>query len=254
MRLAMVGKGGAGKSVIGGTLARLLARRGYRVLALDSDHVPGLTFSLGAVAPAEPPLAAAVEVGPDMQFRFIHGVGAVRAIQRYATDAPDGVRLLQAGKALPDGRAPLRGAIEAFYVIIHRLSATAAFRDWVVIGDLSAGAQQAAYEWAPYAERFLLVVEPTWQSMLTARRIKRIVTGARPDVEVSLIVNKATGQADSDRVASFLALPVVAAVPVDEGVRKAELEGVALLDIAPNGPAVHAIEQLTDRLRGDRLR
>ncbi len=33
----MVGKGGAGKSVISGTMARVLARDGNRVLALDSD-------------------------------------------------------------------------------------------------------------------------------------------------------------------------------------------------------------------------
>jgi CO dehydrogenase nickel-insertion accessory protein CooC1 len=52
LRLAVVGKGGAGKSVIAGTLARLLARRGERVLALDSDLLPGLALSLGAEQPA----------------------------------------------------------------------------------------------------------------------------------------------------------------------------------------------------------
>ena len=49
--IALTGKGGAGKSVIAGTLAGLLARRGHRVLALDSDPMPGLTMSLGAEEP-----------------------------------------------------------------------------------------------------------------------------------------------------------------------------------------------------------
>ncbi|HWF24341.1 MAG TPA: hypothetical protein VG275_02770 [Solirubrobacteraceae bacterium] len=253
MKLAVVGKGGAGKSVLTGTLARLLARRGHRVLVLDSDSVPGLTFSLGADAPDEPPLDAAVELGADRQWRFVHGVDPVRAVQRYATDAPDGVRLLQAGKTGPGGRAPLMSAINAFWMIVHGLGSAPAFRDWVVLGDLPAGAHQTAYDWAPYAERYLLVVEPTWQSMLTARRIKRIATTARPDVAVSLVVNKVTGPADAERVAAYLRLPALAAVPVDEGVRVAELRGGALLDIAPDGPAVRAIEQLTDRLRGDSL-
>lgn len=246
----MVGKGGAGKSLLTGTLARVLARRGHRVLALDSDPVPGLTFSLGAEAPEEPPLEAAVERGADMRWRFVPGVGPVRAVQRYATDAPDGVRLLQAGKTGPGGRAPMMGAINAFYMIIHSLSSAAAFRDWVVIGDLPAGPYQAAYDWAPYAERFVLVVEPTWQSMLTARRIKRIVSTARPGVAVSLVVNKTTGQAEAERVSTYLENPVLAAVPLDEGVRAAELRGAALLDFAPDGPAVRAIEALTDRLDG----
>ena len=57
MRIAVVGKGGAGKSVIAGTSARLLARQGRRVLALDSDLLPGLSISLGSGPdPVDPPL------------------------------------------------------------------------------------------------------------------------------------------------------------------------------------------------------
>ena len=47
MRVAFIGKGGAGKSLIAGTVARLLARRGDRVLALDIDTMPGLALTLG---------------------------------------------------------------------------------------------------------------------------------------------------------------------------------------------------------------
>src|SRR5690348_14264523 len=47
LRIALAGKGGAGKSVIGGTLARTFARLGHHVLALDVDTLPGLAFSLG---------------------------------------------------------------------------------------------------------------------------------------------------------------------------------------------------------------
>ncbi len=50
MRVAFVGKGGAGKSALSGTFARVLARRGDRVLALDSDPMPGMAFSLGVPA------------------------------------------------------------------------------------------------------------------------------------------------------------------------------------------------------------
>ena len=46
----------------------------------------------------------------------------------------------------------------------------------------------------------------------------------------------------------FLGVPLVAIVPVDENVKRAERDGVALLDIAPDSPAVHAIERLADAL------
>src|SRR5712691_9573409 len=115
MHVAVVGKGGAGKSVIAGTMARELASRGRRVLALDSDLMPGLALSLGADAPAEPPLNAAAERGEDGRWRLRKGIGPVRAVQRYSTPAPDGIRLLQCGKVTAAGLGPINGAINAFY-------------------------------------------------------------------------------------------------------------------------------------------
>lgn len=47
MKLAVAGKGGSGKTSISGTMARLLARRGYRVLAIDGDSNPNLALTLG---------------------------------------------------------------------------------------------------------------------------------------------------------------------------------------------------------------
>lgn len=252
MRLAIVGKGGAGKSVVSATIARTLARGGRRVLALDSDSLPGLTFSLGAEpAPEEPLLNAAVERDADNRWRFVEGLTPVGAVQRFATDAPDGVRLLQVGKTTKAGLRPIDGAVNAFYMIIHHLEHAAEFGDWVILGDLPAGGRQPALDWTPYAEQFLLVVEPTWQSMLTARRLRRIAVQARPGARLALVVNKVAAAGDAERVGEFLELPVMEAVPVDDGIRLAERAGVAALDAAPDSPAVRAIARLARRLEAE---
>lgn len=47
MRIAVAGKGGAGKTTTAATLARVLARRGFRVYALDDDPNPNLAVALG---------------------------------------------------------------------------------------------------------------------------------------------------------------------------------------------------------------
>ena len=47
MKLAVAGKGGSGKTSISGTLARLLARQGHKVLAIDGDSNPNLALTLG---------------------------------------------------------------------------------------------------------------------------------------------------------------------------------------------------------------
>ncbi len=47
MRIGLAGKGGAGKTTTAATLARVLARRGFHVDALDDDPNPNLATALG---------------------------------------------------------------------------------------------------------------------------------------------------------------------------------------------------------------
>ena len=47
MRIATVGKGGAGKTTIAGTLARILAKKENKILAIDGDPNPNLALTLG---------------------------------------------------------------------------------------------------------------------------------------------------------------------------------------------------------------
>ena len=47
MKVAVAGKGGAGKTTIAGTLARVMADRGHRVVAIDDDSNPNLALTVG---------------------------------------------------------------------------------------------------------------------------------------------------------------------------------------------------------------
>ena len=44
MKIATVGKGGSGKTTVAGTLARILAGEGCKVLAIDGDPNPNLAL------------------------------------------------------------------------------------------------------------------------------------------------------------------------------------------------------------------
>jgi CO dehydrogenase maturation factor len=244
--LAVAGKGGAGKSVIAGTLARILARRGRRVLAIDSDPMPGLARVLGVPEPASPPLLDAAEK-VDGRWQLKRGIGPARAVARYTTEAPDGVRLLQLGKADEHGLVPVQGSVTAFLRIVHRLHEARSLRRWTIVGDLPAGPRHPAAGFSPYARLYVVAVEPSSQSALTARRVARIARDHR-DAEVLLVASQTRGAADRRRIERLVGEPVTLAVPADAAVAAAERAGLAPLEAAAGSPAIRAIERLADHL------
>jgi len=251
VKVAVIGKGGAGKSVIAGTMARLVGRQGTPVLALDSDSLPGLSLSLGSGPdPAEPPLLGAVERDKSGRWGWREGVDATIAAQRFATPAPDGVRLLQRGKVASQGFAPIIGASKAFWEVAHGLVDAPAFRDWTLIGDLPAGPRQPAENWAPYAATYLVVVQPGAQSALTGRRVARLARLQSPQAAVLIIANRVQGELDVRHVEGLVGESVFASIPADEGVAAAERLGAAPIDHAPDSPTIVAIERLITSVAG----
>lgn len=238
--------------MVAGTMARLLARRGHRVLALDSDPMPGLAINLGLGPLDAAMLVEAVEKDDQGRWRLKKGIGAARAIQRYAVTAPDGVKLLQYGKANEEGLRPVLGSVNGLYAIVNRIKHTEALREWAIVGDLPAGPRQTAYGWAPYAETLLVIVDPTWQSILTARRIGRIAR-ERANVDVLFVCNKVSDDGDVQRIEERTSEVPFVAIRMDGAAREADIRGVALLDLAPESDAVGDILHLIDRLEERRL-
>ncbi len=95
MKLAIAGKGGSGKTSISGTMARLLARDGYRVLAIDGDSNPNLALTLGI--PAEQ-MDAMPTLPRDLLQRSESGVALTKTLEEvcesHSLAGPDGVTLL----------------------------------------------------------------------------------------------------------------------------------------------------------------
>jgi len=242
MRVAFAGKGGSGKSVIAGTVARLLARQGRPVLALDIDTLPGLSFSLGASAsPSDEGLPAELALKREGQgWVMKDDVSAETLVDRHAREAPDGIRLLQLGK-LPGHVSA--GSVAAFRHVVE------GFRrpEWSIVGDLAAGTRQAFFGWAAFATRIALVVEPSAASRLTAKRLRGIADTA-PNSRLGLVFNKVRDLGAVEEMALELELPVWARVPYDERVAEAERAGTALVDGAHPGPALLAISGLVAKL------
>jgi len=247
LSVAFVGKGGAGKSALAGTFARLLARAAGPVLVIDSDPMPGLALSLGVpVTDAGIPDDATVErpEGEDgPRFKLRPGLSASEAVERYAAKGPDGVRLLQFGKLREHVGALMRSQ-HAFHQIREELPVDR----WHLVGDLPGGTRQPFFGWTRFASTVLVVVEPSEKGILSARRLARLSEGEHPPDEILAVVNKARHDDDAARVESRTGLRVAATVPWDAAVADAERVGRAPVDAAPDSAAVQAVASLVDQL------
>jgi len=91
VKIAVIGKGGVGKTVISGILARSLARAGWDVVALDCDSNANLGISLGLGVEATERLAGIRQQldGGEVE----HALTVEEMLIRFGAEAPDGVRL-----------------------------------------------------------------------------------------------------------------------------------------------------------------
>lgn len=244
MRVAFIGKGGAGKSTIVGTFARLLARTGDRVVILDSDPMPSLAISLG-IEPTDRPIPddAVEDLGEDERPRYRLRSTASDAVEQYAFPCADGVKLLQLGK-LRGHASRIPQSHAAFRHIAVELP-----EDWGhVIGDLPGGTRQPFMGWASFATQLVAVIEPTAKSILTGRRLLRLRDLSHQPA-VAAVANKVKDPDDRAMIEERTGLPVIGAVPLDPAVVDADRTGRALLDMAPDAPAVDALRSLVDAMR-----
>ena len=236
LRLAVIGKGGAGKTVICSTLSRLLARRGRRVLAADLDTNPGLAYSIGIGSGAEhglPVEALEEDPGAAYGWQLRSDLLPRHAVEQFALRAPDGVAFLSMGKIGELDKSSAKRTVVALIQILLGFGEPG----WDVIGDLEAGPTTPFERYHAFADDVLVVVGPAWRSALTARRLLPMVGEGR---RTTIVANRFRNEPDHPGLTPRVR------IPFDPEVAEAERQGLSPLDVCPDSPAIRAIAQVAD--------
>lgn len=257
-RVVVVGKGGVGKSTVTALLARLLARRGARVVAVDADEQRNLAATLGFDVTAA---AAIVAVAEDADYvaektgaRPGEGAGGLLrltpdtadVVDRLSVAGPDGVRVVVMGGLRQAGGGclcPETALVSAAVAGMHLHD------DDVVLMDTHAGVEHFGRALARGFDTALVVVEPTFNSVQVG------VTSARLAAElgigrIHLVVNQARSDADRGRVAAYaeqvggFEWDGVTVVPFDDAARQCEPAVDRLLDGSTLAEAVTGLADL----------
>lgn len=240
VKLALLGKGGSGKSALAALLARCFAERGWKVLAADLDTNPGLAVSLGlpaADAPL-PPEAVAARRGSGYGWGLAPGLTPAGAVERFAVPVARGAWFLGAGNI---GRA--RDDLARSVAAVLEIAAGFDAAGWVTIADMEAGPTWTCEGPARFADLALVCVEPTPASRLAARRI---VSNCDHDgTPAGLVLTKAR-DGDPARTPGDLA-PLLGSIPFDPAVRRLERRD-SLWELAGAGPALNAARGLAESI------
>ena len=246
MKIAVSGKGGAGKTTLAALLAAELQRHDYQVTVIDADPNPTLAAALGFPPGPVTPL---LEMSDEIEERIGGSGGFIRLnpqvddlVSRVAV-THDGIHLIVAGGITHGGA----GCACPQSVLLRRVLEHVVMElDEAVIIDLEAGLEHIGRRSAHEVDAMLVVVDPSRASLETARRIRRLA-GEIGVERVLAVGNRVRGPADVEYLATQLdGLELVGAIPYSDDVIEAERAGRPVTEIAGALPA--AVARLTDAL------
>jgi len=246
--IAVAGKGGSGKTTLSALLVRGLLARGVRpILAVDADPNSNLGEALG-LAPRQT-LGALVDQLQGERDGIPAGMtrDAFLEMQFHAAvEESAGFDLLTMGR----GEGP--GCYCSVNNVLRALMEKLAGGYRAVVIDNEAGLEHLSRRTARRMDVLLVVSDYAVRGLRAARRIAELAD------EMNLVVNhrglvldRVPAGADPQALieaAGGLPLELLATVPHDDAVVRADLTDGNLLRLPPDAPAVRAADDLLDRL------
>lgn len=216
MKIAVTGKGGAGKTTVSASLARCFRKSGRRVTAVDADPDANLATTLGYRGPGITPLAA---LKPLIEERVGDGWGGFLRMNPRVEDIPErfsvtveNIRILVMG-TIERGRSGC--ACPENVLLREVLNHVLVAQDEHVIVDMEAGIEHLGRGTAEGVDRMLVVVEPGWASLQTASRVAALARDLGIDT-LHAVANKISSAEDETFLRKNLdGLPVLGWLPRD---------------------------------------
>jgi len=237
MKIAISGKGGVGKTTLAGVMARILANRGRKVLAIDADPDSNLASAIGlpkeALAKLSP-IASMTSMIEERTGAKKGTFGSMLKLNPKVDDIPDemgvsyqGIRLLLLG-CIPQGGG---GCFCPENVLLKNLVRHLLVkREEALIIDMEAGLEHLGRGSTGQVDALIIVVEPGQRAMNTARQIKKL--GEDLKIKNMMIVgNKVNSEEDRRFIEEELSdFPFLGHMSFNPKVLEADREGKSPYD------------------------
>ena len=245
--LAMVGKGGVGKTTLSAlTIEWLVARGEMPVLAVDADSNANLHEALGVVYQAT---VGGIREAARSEVPGLQGMAKQEFLDlrfQAALVEETGYDLIVMGR--PEGRGCYCFANNALRDVLDRLSRQ--YRHIVV--DSEAGLEHISRRTLLQLDHLLIVSDASVRGVRTAKRVADLADEvALPAASRGLIVNREPEGGMSEtlrREVEATNLPLLATIPTDPAIAAMDADGLTVRSLPQDAPARRALSGLLERL------
>ncbi|MFW9951795.1 MAG: AAA family ATPase, partial [Candidatus Thorarchaeota archaeon] len=249
---------GVGKTLVSGTLARLFAKDGFKVLAIDNDSAMNLSYTLGIDEEVKSKIVPISEMKSLIEERTtVPGAGAgvyninpeVADIpDKYKVTGPDGLELLVLGGIEEPATGCLCPENALIRTLLYNLFVK---RNEVVIVDFEAGLEHLGRGTAKGIDVMLVITEPSQKSLDLCSKIIKL-SKKLGIINIFLVANKIVGESQLSVIYEKINdwnVPLYHSIPYDNEVGNADLNGKALIDYNSNSKALASIKNLYAKLK-----
>lgn len=245
MKVVISGKGGAGKTTVSGTLARIFSEKGYKVLAVDGDPSMNLHTSIGVANPT--PISKLKLIAE----RAVISPGIYNLNPR-VEDIPDkyastkeNIKLIVMGTVEKGGEGCVCPENTFLRAMMRHLVLK---RDELLILDTEAGVEHLGRKTAEGFDLMLILCEPSMKAVEAANRICALARqiGVK---EIYAVGNKITSKEQEKFISENLNFEVLDFIPFDEEIMKSDLANEPLIDYSSNSEALNIIRELAVKIK-----
>jgi len=238
MKIAISGKGGVGKTLLAAFLSQIFAGSGYSVIAIDADPDANLAATLGFPDPEKiTPISELsdlieerVGVRPGQSGAFFKLNPKVDDLPENYSVKMDGIRIMAMGRIKRGGTGcycPEGALLQAL------LSHLLVQRDEVVILDMEAGIEHLSRGTTKTVDKLIIVVEPGWRSIETARTIASLAQDLGLH-QIAIVGNKIHSESDREFITRNLpGIEILGFIPYDPAITEADLANRPLFTASP---------------------
>ena len=254
MKIAVAGKGGVGKTTISGTLCRIFAQQGKKVVAIDADPNPNLSTVLGLKRNGAQPRPLSTDIlerveDADGNKQIIVKYPLEEVLAQYGQKAPDDVTLLMIGKPEVAGSGCMCGSHTCVRELVH--TALADTNDHITILDMEASLEHMKRGTSQHVDIMLIIVEPYFRSLEAAARFRDLAIDLGIK-HIFVIANKVRNEEGENAIRQFCSkmnLNLKLVLPFEEKVTEADLHGNSFFDYSKENSVVNSLTAFARELQ-----